>query len=223
MEIVFNFKVLLHSRYICNSNRYQVADNFELAQKKLKLAELTSDLQTDSEDSESITLKSKRKVTRPIRFDSDEEYSENFIPRPPSLNNLRPNIEAPNDHRYEAGSASAGTSSNYSSKAINICKVRELTHDSIRPAKELIINGSEAISKSAFEILLTNLLEIKQQNKKILNLLDQKESLAKSVIPDDLPVTFPLKNLDDLVSFEGYLTSKSEGAHAIMMHENMEF
>lgn len=61
---------------------------------------------------------------------------------------------APNDHRYEAGSASAGTiSSNYSSnlKAINIGKVRELTHDSIRPAKKIII-GSEAWSEAIFKI-----------------------------------------------------------------------
>lgn len=49
----------------CTHICFYLSDDFEVAQKKLKLAELTSDLQTDREGNETITLKSKRKVSRP--------------------------------------------------------------------------------------------------------------------------------------------------------------
>lgn len=82
-----------------------LADDFEVAWKKLKVAEVTSDLQTDLEEEEFSKYSSgKRKVSRPIRFeeeedrntnikrkvaysthydDEKEELNRNFLPRPP--------------------------------------------------------------------------------------------------------------------------------------------
>lgn len=83
-----------------------LADDYEIACKKLKVAEVTSDLQTDLEEEFSENSSGKRKVSRPVRFEDeedtntikrkvskpthfdeeDEEPNRNFLPRPPHIN-----------------------------------------------------------------------------------------------------------------------------------------
>lgn len=82
-----------------------LADDYEKAHKKLKVAEVTSDLQSDLEEEFSKYSSGKRKVSRPLRFEEEEdtnvkrkvskssnyddeeeeEPNRNFLPRPPHI------------------------------------------------------------------------------------------------------------------------------------------
>lgn len=59
---------------------FHLTDNIDIAKRKLKLAEVTSDLQTEEEDE-----KPKRKAARTTRFDSSDENDEFNHLRPPPL------------------------------------------------------------------------------------------------------------------------------------------
>lgn len=84
-----------------------LVDDYEVACNKLKVAEVTSDLQTDLEEDFSKYSSRKRKVSRPVRFEEEEDtntnirgkvlksthYNDegekpnrNFLPRPPNVN-----------------------------------------------------------------------------------------------------------------------------------------
>lgn len=70
-----------------------------------------------------------------------------------------------------------------------------------------------------FEILLTNLLEIKQQNKKILIILEKKNTDRNpQSLPEDLNIEFPIRSSHDLDKFEAYLSNQEnvEGAKAVV-------
>lgn len=66
-----------------------------------------------------------------------------------------------------------------------------------------------------FEIILTHVLEIKQQNKRILNILEKQESAINQKLPDDVPVHFPIKTEENLTLLEKYLAS-SDNVKAIV-------
>ena len=66
-----------------------------------------------------------------------------------------------------------------------------------------------------FEIILTHVLEIKQQNKRIINILERQESAIHQELPDDVPVQFPIKTEENLNLLEEYLVS-SENVKGIV-------
>lgn len=71
-----------------------IVDDFEKAKHKLKLAEETSDLQSEAEDPK-LTLK-KRQPKRPPRFDQfdTDDDEEDCIARPPAIKLPKKNIES---------------------------------------------------------------------------------------------------------------------------------
>lgn len=70
----------------------------------------------------------------------------------------------------------------------------------------------------AFEVLLTHMLQLKEQNKKILSLLEGINVPASidSNKPIDLPVTIPVNDLESLNHLEDYLMSSSHNSHKLV-------
>lgn len=66
---------------------------------------------------------------------------------------------------------------------------------------------------------MTNLLEIKQQNKKIPSILEKKntDKIARS-LPEDLNIQFPIRISQDIDKFEAYLSNQEnvEGIKAVV-------
>lgn len=59
--------------------------------------------------------------------------------------------------------------------------------------------------KTAFQVLLTHVLQIKEQQKSILSILEKSGTNMSTQLPEDFPVTFPLTTAEVLETVEVYL------------------
>ncbi|XP_039312222.1 uncharacterized protein LOC120359295 isoform X2 [Solenopsis invicta] len=159
-------------------------DNIEVAQKKAKEAENTSDLYTDV-DCNTI---SKRKRQPPRRlYDSDNSSTEESQPisnfeRPPPIKRIN---------------------FNNSSQYINIIP------DILTPRT---LNSNELDEGAIGNKMLNILITIKEQNNQILAHIrntQQARSVVTFTLPENLPLHLPLKTSEDVNLLEEYINDET--------------
>ncbi|CAG9769996.1 unnamed protein product [Ceutorhynchus assimilis] len=198
-------------------------DNYQKASLKLKKAEVTSDVATDIE--EKLPLKRPRKLNRKLFFTESSDESEANEPPPKKLQLKR--VQSGTRSKVVKLTFFKGNSQKSRINWDNELppKVQLFPRQSQESDVEKSVNSERENSPeqnivdfdkdkdnclrvSDFQKnLITVLLQIKQQNSKILNILEDRQGATglKLVPPKDMPVAIPLQNIEDLKSIEEYL------------------
>ncbi|VEN50344.1 unnamed protein product, partial [Callosobruchus maculatus] len=163
-----------------------VVGDYEKTFKKLKIAEISSDIQS----SDDFELQEKRQRKKPRRLileeSSNEELGQRALPPPPSVKYSRIINSTICGTPIVKKVASPSTNDN------------SPTPQGINTINRTYLSPSVPnFDKPAHEAILTYVIQIKEQNKQILSLLNNLQSGIPeySHLPADLPVTFPINNL----------------------------
>ncbi|XP_031329464.1 uncharacterized protein LOC116182729 isoform X2 [Photinus pyralis] len=191
---------------------------FETARQKLKTAEVTSDVQSDTEFSE------KRKRVPPPRLSYDsEEESVATLPRPPRFSLDKVNQQSSRQSYSQPEPRSSPSThvnkkncfrtipSSPSSCADAIPSSPSSCADAINrqrlPTRSpLAVRGEERENLDS-KVVVPLLLHIKEQNNQILSWIKKQSNttVVHGTLPDDIPVKFPLCSIDSLTVLESYL------------------
>nr|CAI5832349.1 unnamed protein product [Callosobruchus analis] len=176
-------------------------DDYEKAQKKLRLAELTSDLQTDGEDS---CLKKRRRM-RPRKLlvsSGDESESDDTIntskvtscrPPPVQLPQIVREISSPNVNTVEVDT-------------LNTPSTSRTTYKSQLDAA----TSTEQTYSSSFKPHQEQNTQIIEQNKQLLSFFKNRPNTEISLNEEDFPTPIPLKTGENLKVFEDFLNTISQ-------------
>lgn len=180
------------------------SDDYDEAILKLKRAEETSDLATTTEDDEAPM---KRKRSAPSRFlESSEEEEETSYIRPPPVK--RSLFKGENHSIRNAHTSSLVT---VASKDVTIHNDNSMIASSSKGKCD------PSYENSGFQKeVLTHLMNIREQNNQILNLLIQK-TYSSTKLPEDFPVQFPIQSLDQLNTLEEFL-NKAENLNSLALY-----
>ncbi|XP_044755744.1 uncharacterized protein LOC123314489 [Coccinella septempunctata] len=208
-------------------------DDYDKAEKKLKLLEETSDIFSESEEE---TTRKRKRVAKRIIYESDE--SDDTLPRPPKVTvkaksiastsalvqggcsypsprNSTPYLsQSPSSHQGQSEIITSKVNYNFGFASTPGPQVAESTDNSE-------ISCSHQHNEPAFQIkLLKQLKFLQQQNSQILALLSkQSQSLASnlkiSTLPENLPCDFPVEELEKLQDFEEYLKDAQNNAYMV--------
>nr|CAI5828360.1 unnamed protein product [Callosobruchus analis] len=177
---------------------YYESGDYEKTLKKLKVAEISSDIQP----SDDFDLQKKRQRKKPRRLileeSSDEELGQRHLPRPPSVKYSR--IINSTICRTPIVDKVASQTSTYGNSSST---PQSIDRTYLSPS---VTN----VDKPAHEAILTYVIQIKEQNKQILSLLKNLQSGIPEYchLPADLPVTLPINNLQqDIQCLEEYLST----------------
>ncbi|CAG9822097.1 unnamed protein product [Phaedon cochleariae] len=188
-----DFKNGLHHVLGDHSNCREGIYNLDKAKEKLKQAEFTSDVQSDSE-LDSQTIKRRRIAPRKL-YESESEESETNeefldLPRPPQIKSKTSQLS----QKSSVEKNRVGTPSVDSKR------------DSMTSTP--IVQKSDTNQISGYQQILRTLEYIKEQNKQILALLNSRGgsfSNQASYNLDNLPVEIPLSSNEDLNILENFL------------------
>ncbi|CAH0558904.1 unnamed protein product [Brassicogethes aeneus] len=188
--------------------------NYTEAEKKIKQAKITSDLDTDTQDTQAEIGKRKRFPRRLSFSDDDSEES----PRVGTKNKAPPHINYENflsaqsepstqAHPRESLALRDTLISKLFSQRESLLASQEVAGPSSCPTVHT--SGSQgALPDVQNNHVLKVLMSVKEQTSEILNWI-RKQNSASNVIPnqlpEDVPVSFPITTLDDIVIFENYL------------------
>ncbi|KAK4880342.1 hypothetical protein RN001_008488 [Aquatica leii] len=173
------------------SKQYFEVDDYDKALKKLKAAELTSDVQSNVEDEENKRPKRNHIAKKKLYDDtSDEELFE----RPPVIR--KPKFSN-NRNIIDYDQQNIKTSQRKTLEPISIDE-RELI--STPPITDVPSNNLKIIAL---------LQQISEQNKQILKYISKQDSVSSSVNQPEIPVTLPLKKEEDLNILENFLIEQT--------------
>ncbi|CAG9812832.1 unnamed protein product [Phaedon cochleariae] len=181
------------------------SDNLDKAREKLKQAEFTSDVQSDSE-LDSQTIKRRRIAPRKL-YESESEESETNeefldLPRPPQ-------IKSKTSERLKFGQLSQKkTTGSFSFVEKNRVGTPSVDSNRDSMTSTPIVQKSDTNQISGYQQTLRTLEYIKEQNKQILALLNSRGgsfSNQASYNLDNLPVEIPLSSNEDLNILENFL------------------
>ncbi|KAF5274637.1 hypothetical protein FQR65_LT16941 [Abscondita terminalis] len=184
------------------SRTFFECDDFYKAQRKIKLAEVTSDIQSEEDN-----FQSKRFRHAPRRlYDSSDDEDQTQIsrhPRPPFISyNKQPNRNFQRKGICDVTAPTLCSKTNQDFSQTPCTSADALTFD--RP----IPTGDNQILHSAFEKKVLDVLTvIKEQNSQILARLihaDEIKNPEPNRIPD-LPVNLPIKTEEDVKNLELHL------------------
>lgn len=211
--------------YSIKRNYYQ-SSNYDAARKKLKLAEDTSDLQSDNSEQPIKKARIKRPPKRLYLNSSDEsnleeDCNENRPPRFEPIVVSTCNLDNTLEDRAPQSCSSVlnplnGTATHLNENVLNspaTSNSSTVTYHSelFTPNSQSSINRNlQPFSDSRLlDKLFTDVEILKQQNKQIISLLESKAPKLLLSLPGDIPVPLPLGSEEDLKKFEDYLTEKS--------------
>ncbi|KAK4885823.1 hypothetical protein RN001_002094 [Aquatica leii] len=211
--------------YSIKRNYYQ-SSNYDAARKKLKLAEDTSDLQSDNSEQPIKKARIKRPPKRLYLNSSDEsnleeDCNENRPPRFEPIVVSTCNLDNTLEDRAPQSCSSVlnplnGTATHLNENVLNspaTSNSSTVTYHSelFTPNSQSSINRNlQPFSDSRLlDKLFTDVEILKQQNKQIISLLESKAPKLLLSLPGDIPVPLPLGSVEDLKKFEDYLTEKS--------------
>ncbi|XP_050510460.1 uncharacterized protein LOC126887142 [Diabrotica virgifera virgifera] len=212
-------------------------DDFEKATNKLKRAEITSDLQTDLEDDNTRPRRKILKRKFSSDEDSNDQVSlfkpgkksKQILPWPPpvGINKLYTNprgssqeLESGTDESdpgIPSGSQfmkSISTPRDKLSFQISTPKSsssfgrQEATEIQTPTLNESLNFDNSLQDTNGLKVLLKHILTIKEQNRKILNILEKSKPFENSDLPDDFKIKLPIESLQDLEELEIYLTEE---------------
>lgn len=196
------------------SKIFYTTDDYDKARQKLKQAELTSDLNTDTDESKN------RKRLRPKKLldsSSDEEEVSKFQ-RPPKvkLNALEnsDNIQTdfisrkkqshpivPEKIALTPGCSTLNNHSKLNSK------------ENVTPTVRCSTPVSSLVGQQVLPQILEKLVRIEVQNEQILNILNKGDINARNNISTHLPplpVNLPLQSIEDIQQLEEFLVNKEQ-------------
>ncbi|KAJ8928268.1 hypothetical protein NQ314_019219 [Rhamnusium bicolor] len=190
-------------------------DDLEKAKRKLKLAEDTSDLNTETDENEFQPRKRLRKPTK-ISSSEDEEENSNFQ-RPPKLN-IKKKLESNLSSSQKAGNPSISSlpstlgvlpkiGTHVNSPQTASPNTPTTSRNWPTPSE------SVTIPKSEYDNIIRLLAHIKEQNKEILNIITERgretsTALTSICLPNNFPIELPASTDDDVQAVEDFLKTK---------------
>ncbi|KAK4886522.1 hypothetical protein RN001_002793 [Aquatica leii] len=189
-----------HWQLFSISKLYFESDNFEVARKKIKKLEFTSDIQSD-EDCSLL----KRKRTAPLRFSHGSSSEDEYVNPKKSSNLKRP----PRIH-LDSLDSEIPTSLIY----IFLNKYLKYSFYKfflvIASSCGMPSTSTTAQCDRKHQELSTLLLQIKEQNNQILAWIRSQSTVAPvpRSLPEKFPVSFPLRNNSHVEELENYIALK---------------
>ncbi|XP_072400660.1 uncharacterized protein [Diabrotica undecimpunctata] len=175
---------------------FRYYDSFEEAQVKAKVAEVTSDLQSEVDE---VNSEKKRQRIKPRRFIySDTESEEDSLPRPPKICKAVQDTSSHTPRSSTSSCISYGTLCNTGTSC-------DTPVTSVNVERNL---ESNAESQSSFQTkLVSHLALIIEQNKEILSLLKNRPLIEQSsVLKPNVPVILPIYTFEDFQILENFLS-----------------
>ncbi|XP_050502348.1 uncharacterized protein LOC126881809 isoform X2 [Diabrotica virgifera virgifera] len=208
---------------------FRYYESFEEAQAKAKVAEVTSDLQSEVDE---VNLGNKRQRVKPRRFiySDTESEEDSSLPRPPKICKAVQDIscsQAPhtpvssvnierNKSNTEFQSTVQDISSHITRSSTGSCSISDVTLcnagtsycDTPVSSVNVERNENNAEFQSNFQTKLVSYLAlIVEQNKEILSLLKNRPVIEQSsVLEPNVPVTLPIYTFEDLQILENFLS-----------------
>ncbi|KAF5303245.1 hypothetical protein FQR65_LT19000 [Abscondita terminalis] len=201
------------------SRCFFVCDEYEKARKKIKQAEVTSDICTDLEDE----AQGKRKRSCPRRLSygtssDDEGDSVTVFSRPPAYVPAAKETDfVVPKRRSNLNLEASGSSTPIIHRSEDRLPFRSNTDASVTNIIDIVSDESASTNTVFQKKIFTVLFQIKEQNAKIIvqndkiiNLLNKNNPIANATgcKPADLPVQLPLSNVESVDILEQYLSNK---------------
>ncbi|KAF5307562.1 hypothetical protein FQR65_LT18391 [Abscondita terminalis] len=196
-----------------------LVDDYLKSREKLKASQDQSDIQSGVDEDNQPILK-KRRIHTPQRllsFSEEDDEEEGLclkntgLPRPQKFKSLDRCID-------RCTNGSQGHDYN-----IQRCLTPIIPHNSSptsTASSTHVSNHSQDLDLK--KKICTTLLFLKEQNGQIIKLLENLQKPQKPIynfeIPEDFPVTLPLKNIDDVHKLENYLTLSTENLSRLVSH-----
>ncbi|XP_050502349.1 uncharacterized protein LOC126881809 isoform X3 [Diabrotica virgifera virgifera] len=177
---------------------FRYYESFEEAQAKAKVAEVTSDLQSEVDE---VNLGNKRQRVKPRRFiySDTESEEDSSLPRPPKICKAVQDISS---HITRSSTGSCSISD------VTLCNAGTSYCDTPVSSVNVERNENNAEFQSNFQTKLVSYLAlIVEQNKEILSLLKNRPVIEQSsVLEPNVPVTLPIYTFEDLQILENFLS-----------------
>ncbi|KAK4878757.1 hypothetical protein RN001_011263 [Aquatica leii] len=204
-----------HWQLFSISKLYFESDNFEVARKKIKKLEFTSDIQSDED-----CCLLKRKRTAPLRFShgssTEDEYvnpkKSSNLKLPPRINLDSLDSEIPTSVNNEPLVTLSRKSQNDSGDIASSCGMPS-TFTTAQYDRKLITLLACCVFTTCLgkhQELSTLFLQIKKQNNQILAWIRSQSTVAlvPRSLPEKFPVSFPLRNNSYVEELENYIALK---------------
>ncbi|XP_036141269.1 uncharacterized protein LOC105830832 [Monomorium pharaonis] len=193
-------------------------DNLDVAFKKRKKVEYTSNVDTDSEKER----KRRKIIAKKLAFNNSSSNSEaekvSSVKQPKTIkisqkSNSSISSNEEGDVRMTSPQSISSLSTSLTPRSINNTPA-EPTPSRNRPRDEA---GQDVrFNKKGFYLLLEHILTIKEQNKQMLALLTQIQA-ERQIYPDN-PFDLRLKSYDDVKAFEEYLKASKENCEKMISY-----
>ncbi|KAK4880332.1 hypothetical protein RN001_008478 [Aquatica leii] len=219
-----------HDKWVlCGIKRcFFSSDDYENANKKLKLLEVTSDVQTEPEEE---SRRKRKRVPRKLYSESEDSEENELLPPPPRIVSKPKYTGATHPlarnglcSQDESLSQIENSESTCSTPKSNLCYPATSTNlehslevSQARTSYESPGNISfeqsslqKQLEESSFQIKLFKQLKfIQEQNSQILAIVKKHPPSAIlpkiNILPENLPCDFPIKNQENLQELEVYL------------------
>ncbi|XP_031350195.1 uncharacterized protein LOC116178316 isoform X2 [Photinus pyralis] len=182
-------------------------DDIDKARKKLKICEVTSDIQSEPEGLyQDCSGKRSARVRKPrVVYSSDSEGEEarhKSLPKPPAFQQL--NLRKPDP--------SQSRSSNNGIVVHSITPVVARTeHNRLpTPVNAEHLNENASLNPGNVEKIFQEIKKLREELKEIKAFIKQSRNADVAALPDDIPVEFPLNAVAHMQRLDEYLSAEDK-------------